>query len=205
MSFRLRNKNVPTGLNDSATSGLKFTENDPNEKGEWTYIGGDKDTANRRERNNWKETDVTDQSVWDSNKNNVQGTYANFDEYVTAAQEYRDQSKEVQDRSDFSNTVHWSTKVDSKYKNHGGSMLAFLKRKVRSNFADAVRAKTWREDFDGRNSPKQQAWFEEAFNSSTSEKEFIKWAKKNAPYILERGRGRRNSHSRTTSGKTNWQ
>ena len=112
--------------------------------------------------------------------------------------------KVTENRDDWDKSEHWSVQRDDIYKDHGGSMLNFLLRKVRKKFTASHQAKTWKEDFGGKNNPQLQDWFSNAFNDSESEHDFIEWAKTNAPYVLERGKGRGNVYSKRSSGKGSW-
>ena len=194
MPFKLKYKNTPFAFKQTVDGG-----------GEWNYEGGDEETANVRTRKiDVSGTGTTDREIWELNKDGVQDNYSDFETFANEAQNWRDSQVETQTRDDWENTEHWSKGQDHIYKDHGGSMLEFLKRKVRGNFGDSFRAGTWKEDFEGRNNPEQVQWFTDAFNNSKSYDEFVDWSKVNAPYVLERGTRSRNTGSRTTRGKTNW-
>jgi len=156
---------------------------DPNNDDGWTYVDGDKHTANIRTRpKEWEETGVSDQSIWDANKNNVQGQYSNFEEYQQAAQDYRDSQIETQNRSDW--VEHWSKKYwKPSWVRKYGEMGDWLKG---------------HEHYSGDDMTK-------AFEESKNQQEFVAWAKENNPdFYATLGYGRGGRSGGSTSGKTAW-
>jgi len=194
MAFRLRNKNIPSALkqtNQEVTVNADGSGGTVDvDKIKWNYEGGDENTANTRWGYKTVENKMSDEE-WNALSKEEQDKLNNA-------------YKVVQNRDDWDKSEHWSVQRDHIYKDHGGSMLNFLLRKVRKKFGDSWRAKTWKEDFGGMNNPQLQDWFKGAFNDSESEHDFIEWAQTNAPYVLERGRGRANVHSKKSSGKGSW-
>jgi len=190
MAFKLRNKNIPENFkaHRSSRSPLRVTNNDPEPN--YTYVGGDENTANERFYYKEVEEKMSDED-WNALSKEEQDRLNNA-------------YKVIEKRDDWENTEHWSKQRDDIYKDHGGDMITFLQRKVRKKFGDSFRAKTWKEDFDGMNNPQLVDWFTNAFNKSKSEQEFIDWAQVNAPYVLERGARGENVYSRSSRGKNAW-
>tara|TARA_R100000734_G_C3318950_1_gene113875 strand:+ start:3765 stop:4787 length:1023 start_codon:yes stop_codon:yes gene_type:complete len=182
---------------------------------DWDYVDGDENTANVRRRTeivegekevvekkeivkDWEDTGVSDKSIWESNKDNVQEKYDSFDEYKAAADQYREDQKTTeiklikrivptkeervieQTREDFEKTNHWSTKLPV-------GTIAFMTKKLNNNGV--------------KMSPEE---LQAILKSHKTEKDSVAWAKSQGyDYLLGRGRGNRGST--TTRGKTNWQ
>jgi len=155
----------------------------------WTYIGGDKETANKRRMENWKDTGITDESVWNKNENDLQSKYdGNFEEFSTEAQTYRDAQVIEQDRSDW--VEHWS-KADWKpsWQRKYGSMEDWIGGKI----------------VEAGDTESAQGW-EEEFKNAKNQQEFLKWAEINAPNFWEQftGNTRGGGGSGSRRGKTSW-
>ena len=146
----------------------------------WTYVDGNARTANIRTRNNWKPTGVEDEDVWIKNEDDLQSKYENYEEFTKEAQAWRDAQVETQNRNDWEE--HWSKEYWSPYEKDKGSMDLWLEEKI------------------GDRIPKEE--WNEAFTSSKNQREFVAWARENAPYLLSKGTGRRTGG--TKRGKTGW-
>jgi len=146
----------------------------------WTYVDGNARTANIRTRNNWKPTGVGDEDIWIKNENDLQSKYDNYEEFTKEAQAWRDAQVETQNRNDWEE--HWSKEYWSPYEKDKGSMDLWLEEKI------------------GDRIPKEE--WNEAFTSSKNQREFVAWARENAPYLLSKGTGRRTGG--TKRGKTGW-
>jgi len=146
----------------------------------WTYVDGNARTANIRTRNNWKPTGVGDEDIWIKNENDLQSKYDNYEEFTKEAQAWRDAQVETQNRNDWEE--HWSKEYWSPYEKDKGSMDLWLEEKI------------------GDRIPKEE--WNEAFTSSKNQREFVAWARENAPYLLSKGTSRRTGG--TKRGKTGW-
>ena len=149
----------------------------------WTYVDGNARTANIRTRSNWTPTETTDESAWISDED-LQKKYKDqgkgFEDFTSEAQAWRDAQVETQNRNDWEE--HWSKEYWSPYEKDKGSMDLWLEEKI------------------GDRIPKEE--WNEAFTSSKNQREFVVWARENAPYLLSKGTGRRTGG--TKKGKTGW-
>ena len=184
----------------------------------WTYVGGDKDTANERYRtikktdmkeveteetvekpfNDGKPTGVTDEDVWKNNVNNVREKFDSFDAYKDAAEEYR-QSQSSTETIKTKKLVPveseeriTQTREDFEKTNHWSTRL---KPSMIVNMSTRIN-RSGRMDM----TPDK---LEGIFKNFKSEKEAVRWARDNGLSFLI-GRGSGGGGSSTTRGKTNW-
>lgn len=158
------------------------------EEDEWTYIDGDRFTANkRRKHKEWETTGTSDRSVWLSNKDDIQNQYDSFEDFAKAAQEYRDNQFIEQNRSDW--VEHWSTKDwKPSWQRKYGTMEDWIGDKIEVA-GDTQSAQGWQEEF----------------KKAKNQQEFLEWAETHAPNFWEEFTGfRRGGTSGTTTGKGNW-
>ena len=159
------------------------------EEDEWTYIGGDRFTANkRRKHKEWETTGTSDRSVWLSNKDNIQNQYDSFEDFAKAAQEYRDNQFIEQNRSDW--VKHWSKKDWNPYlQRKYGTMEDWIGDKIEVA-GDTESARGWQEEF----------------KKAKNQQEFLEWTETHAPNFWEEFTGfkRGGGTSGTTTGKGNW-
>jgi len=184
---------------------------------DWTYIGGDESTANKRQRteiiegekeveeiikgtktiNNFKPTGKTDAEVFNADPSLAKkyGTLSNFRK---AAQDFRD--KQVK-------TVDTEQKIIKKVPTREEKVITQTRE-------DWIKTQHWAEGLPkglisslatsmrkrGNDMTPKELY--EIFKSQTSEKESAAWARKNGFGYLLGGRGSRGSS--TTSGKTNF-
>jgi len=184
----------------------------------WTYVGGDKDTANERYRvikkkgteevedvetiekkfNDGKPTGTTDKDVWDNNVNDVKGKYASFEDYKKAADDFR-KSQNTTETIKTKRLVPveteekiTQTREDFEKTNHWSTRL---KPGMIVNMSTRIN-RSGRMDM----TPDQ---LEGIFKNFKTEKEAVRWARDNGlSFLVGRSGGR--SGSSTTSGKTSW-
>ena len=184
----------------------------------WTYVGGDKDTANERYRtikktdmqeveteetiekpfNDGKPTGVTDEDVWKNNVNNVREKFDSFDAYKDAAEEYR-QSQTSTETIKTKKLVPveseeriTQTREDFERTNHWSTKLKpgmIVNMSVRINRSGKMDM-----------TPDK---LEQIFKDFETEKEAVRWARDNGLSFLI-GKSSGNSGSSTTRGKTSW-
>jgi hypothetical protein len=96
--------------------------NDPDPNQEWTYVGGDENTANERYKiintgEKYKGTGLSTEQLWEMNNKGVQQKFNTFEEFDIAAKkhikDFKSEKKITQNRSDFTKVIPGSFDPDT--------------------------------------------------------------------------------------------
>tara|TARA_R100000781_G_C4063680_1_gene121957 strand:- start:442 stop:1050 length:609 start_codon:yes stop_codon:yes gene_type:complete len=201
MGFKLGNRDILNRLNSNPhvkPSALKFGDPDKEDKKkgdeeiEYTYVGGDEDTANERFYYKEVEEKMSDED-WNAlsqeEKDRLNNAY-----------------KVTENREDWDTSEHWSTEYWAPYEEKHGGIKKWFRKKLMEDFKESVADGT-RDDkpyYAGKNIREVNDELLAGFENSTSSDEFTEWAREYAPYILSGGRRRGNVGNKGSSGKTGW-
>lgn len=96
--------------------------NDPDPNQQWTYVGGDENTANKRYKiintgKKYEGTGLSTEQLWEMNNKGVQQKFKTFEEFDIAAKkhikDFKSEEKITQNRSDFTRKIPGSFDPDT--------------------------------------------------------------------------------------------